>query len=62
MRLMKATRLSWRGAVAALAPGEAGVLVGMLQGRARTTPLERIVGIHKPIDPGLFALAKVLDR
>jgi hypothetical protein len=45
-----------------LARGEAGVLVGMPQGRGHTAPLERIVGIHKTIDPDLFALAKVLER
>lgn len=56
-----ATRLG-AGAVAALARGEAGVLVGMLQGRVQTTPLERIVGIQKSTDPELFALARVLDR
>jgi 6-phosphofructokinase 1 len=55
-----ATRLG-AGAVTALARGEAGVLVGMLQGTVQTTPLERIVGIQKAIDPELFALAKVLD-
>jgi 6-phosphofructokinase 1 len=56
-----ATRLG-AGAVAALARGETGVLVGMLQGRVQSTPLAKIIGIQKPIDPELFALAKVLDR
>lgn len=56
-----ATRLG-AGAVAALARGENGVLVGMKQGRVATTPLADIVGIQKPIDPELFALAKVLDK
>jgi len=56
-----ATRLG-AGAVAALARGENGVLVGMQQGRVATTPLADIVGVQKPIDPELFALAKVLDR
>lgn len=55
------TRLG-AGAVAALARGENGVLVGMKQGRVATTPLADIVGVQKPIDPELFALAKVLDR
>jgi 6-phosphofructokinase 1 len=55
------TRLG-AGAVAALARGESGVLVGMLQGRVTTTPLADIVGHQKPIDPELFALAAVLNR
>ena len=56
-----ATRLG-AGAVAALARGEHGILVGMVHGRVQTTPLADIVGKQKPIDPELFALAKVLDR
>jgi 6-phosphofructokinase 1 len=56
-----ATRLG-AGAVAAMARGEGGVLVGMRQGRVVNTPLAEIVGLQKPIDPELFALAKVLDR
>lgn len=56
-----ATRLG-AGAVAALARGESGVLVGMKQGRVMTTPLSEVVGVQKPIDPELFALAKVLDK
>ncbi len=55
-----ATRLG-AGAVAALARGEAGVLVGTLEGRVQTTPLERVVGVQKSIDPQLFALAGVLN-
>ncbi len=56
-----ATRLG-AGAVAALARGEIGVLVGMVQGRVTTTPLADIVGIQKSIDPELFELAKVLEK
>jgi 6-phosphofructokinase 1 len=56
-----ATRLG-AGAVAALARGESGVLVGMVRGRVRTTPLADVVGKQKPIDPELFTLAQVLDR
>lgn len=56
-----ATRLG-AGAVAALAGGETGVLIGMVQGCVKTTPLADIVGIQKPIDPELFALAKVLEK
>lgn len=56
-----ATRLG-AGAVAALARGETGVLVGMVQGQVTTTPLSAIVGIQKPIDPDLFELARILDK
>jgi 6-phosphofructokinase 1 len=56
-----ATRLG-AGAVAALTGGRYGVLVGTLAGRIAATPFAEIVGIQKPIDPELFALAKVLDR
>lgn len=56
-----ATRLG-AGAVAALTHGETSVLVGMMQSRVTTTPLADIVGVQKPIDPELFALAKVLEK
>jgi 6-phosphofructokinase 1 len=56
-----ATRLG-AGAVAALARGENGVLVGMLRGSVATTPLSEVVGIQKPIDPELLQLARVLDK
>lgn len=56
-----ATRLG-AGAVAALARGETGVVVGMLHGRVATTPLNQVVGIQKPIDPELFTLAEILNR
>ncbi|CAG0966986.1 6-phosphofructokinase 1 [Planctomycetaceae bacterium] len=56
-----ATRLG-AGAVATLARGEIGVLVGMVQGRVTTTPLADIVSIQKSIDPELFELAKVLEK
>ena len=56
-----ATRLG-AGAVAALARGETGVLVGMAQSRVTTTLLADIVGVQKPIDSELFALAKVLEK
>ncbi len=49
------------GAVAALTRNETGVLVGMIQSRIVTTPLDKVVGALKPIDPDLFELAKVLD-
>lgn len=56
-----ATRLG-AGAVAALARGETGVLVGMIQSRVTTTPLAEVAGLQKPIDPELFVLAKVLEQ
>jgi 6-phosphofructokinase 1 len=56
-----ATRLG-AGAVAVLAREESGVLVGMKQTRVATTCFGEIDGIHKPIDPELFELAKVLNQ
>lgn len=56
-----ATRLG-AGAVTALARGEQGVLVGIVQGAVATTPLSEIVGVQKPIDPELLQLARVLDN
>jgi 6-phosphofructokinase 1 len=56
-----ATRLG-AGAVDALTRGESGVLVGMLQGRVATTPLTEVVGVSRPIDPEILALAKVLEK
>ena len=50
------------GAVDALERGEHGVLVGMRHGEIATTPLSEVVGIQKPIDPRLFALAQALSR
>jgi 6-phosphofructokinase len=50
------------GAVAALARGERGVLAGMTHGRVSVTPLVEIVGVQKPIEPELFALAHILDQ
>lgn len=56
-----ATRLG-AGAVAALARSEAGVLVGMEQGRVVHRPFAEIVGRQKPIDPELFTLARILNQ
>lgn len=56
-----ATRLG-AGAVDALGRGERGVLVGMIRGEVSTTPLVEVEGRQKPIDPELFALARILDR
>ena len=50
-------RLAW-----ALARGEAGVLVGMIQSRVTMTPLAEVAGLQKPIEPELFMLAKVLEQ
>jgi 6-phosphofructokinase 1 len=50
------------GAVAALARGETGVLVGMKQNHVTTTPLAQVAGVQKPIDPELFELAKTLAQ
>lgn len=56
-----ATRLG-AGAVKALAAGQSDVLIGMRQGRVSATPLSEIVGIQKPLDPELVALAGVLEK
>lgn len=56
-----ATRLG-AGASAALARGETGVLVGMLQGRVQTTPLADVIGSQKEIDPELVRLVRVLEQ
>jgi 6-phosphofructokinase 1 len=56
-----ATRLG-AGAVEALARGESGVLVGMIDGQVTSTPYAEIVGKQKPIDPELWKLAYVLAR
>ena len=42
--------------------GEFGVLVGLIDGRMRTTPLVEIVGKRKSLDPELLKLATVLER
>lgn len=49
-------------AVDALAAGRDGVLVGMVGGALRETPLGEVGGKVKPIDPGLIELARVLAR
>jgi len=56
-----ATRLG-NGATEALAGGEQGVLVGVIKGEIRTTPLAEVVGKQKPIDPYLVEMAGVLAR
>jgi 6-phosphofructokinase 1 len=54
-----ATRLG-AGATDALAKGEHGVLVGLVKGEIRTTPLAEVVGRKKPLDPHLVNLAHIL--
>jgi 6-phosphofructokinase 1 len=49
-------------AVAALARGEHGVLVGMRKGAVATTPYKEVVGHSKPLDPELLKLANVLAK
>jgi len=56
-----ATRLG-AAAVAALARGENGVLVGWARGGVTTTPLAEVAGRQKALDPELFELAQVLAR
>ncbi|SQD92609.1 6-phosphofructokinase I [Candidatus Bipolaricaulis anaerobius] len=56
-----ATRLG-AAAVAALARGENGVLVGWVRGGVTTTPLAEVAGRQKALDPELFELAQVLAR
>jgi 6-phosphofructokinase 1 len=56
-----ATRLG-AGAVAALARGEHGILIGMKQSKVSATPLTEVIAGQKPIDPELLALAGVLNK
>lgn len=56
-----ATRLG-AAAVATLARGEHGVLMGMVGGCVTATPLTDVAGKQKLLDPALIALADVLAR
>jgi 6-phosphofructokinase 1 len=56
-----ATRLG-ASAVERLLAGEHGILCGLLQGAIRPTPLADVVSRRKPLDLGMFELAKVLAR
>lgn len=47
-------------AVEAVLMGKLGVLVGINHNQIATTPLEDVVGVPKPLDPELLALARVL--
>lgn len=42
--------------------GEHGILCDLLQGAIRPTPLADVVSRRKPLDLGMFELAKVLAR
>ena len=55
-----ATRLGAE-AVRRLATGEPGVLVGQLKGAVASTPFDDVVGVAKPLDPALFALARAMS-
>jgi 6-phosphofructokinase 1 len=58
---MLATRLG-AAAVDRLLDGEQGVLVGMIGGEIKTTPLAEIVDRQKPLDPRLLELASILAQ
>jgi len=58
---MLATRLG-AAATEQVAGGKCGVLVGIEKGEIITTPLAEVVTGHKPLDPKLFELARVLAR
>ena len=47
-------------AVAALADGDYGTMVGVRGEEVRRIPLEEIVGKERPLDPELYELAKLL--
>lgn len=56
-----ATRLG-AAAVDYLARGESGVLLGWVHGAVAATPLAKVVGQKRALDPELLALANVLSR
>jgi 6-phosphofructokinase 1 len=45
-----------------LAEGKHGVLVGLICGEVRTTPLKEVVSSHKKLDLSMLDLAKVLSK
>lgn len=49
------------GAMAAIARGETGVLVGLIKSEVKTTPLEEVVNTKKKLDLELFELQRRLD-
>jgi 6-phosphofructokinase 1 len=50
------------GAIAALARGESGVLLGLVRGRVVATPFAEMAGRQKPLDTELLDLAQILDH
>lgn len=59
-RILASRTGAW--AVDALAAGRQNVMVGIMGGAIRETPLREVGGKVKPIDPALFELARVLAR
>ncbi len=49
-------------AVAALADGDHGTMVGVRGEEVRRVPLEEVVGKERPLDPELYELAKLLGE
>lgn len=49
-------------AIAALAQGKDGILIGVAASDLRETPLAEVAGRIKPLDPSMFELARVLAR
>ena len=47
-------------AVEALAEGEPGVMVGVRGEETRRVPLDEVVGRERPLDPGMYELARML--
>jgi len=56
-----ATRFG-NAATEVLAQGKHGVLVGLINGEVRTTPLKEVVASHKKLDLAMLELAKVLSK
>lgn len=56
-----ATRLG-HAAIECLARGEHGVLVGLVKGEIRPTPLAEVVRGRKPLDPTMLEMVRVLAR
>jgi 6-phosphofructokinase 1 len=59
--MRSATRLG-AAAVAQLAAGHGGVLMGSIDGRIVATPLADVAGRRKPLDMGLLELARTLAQ
>lgn len=50
------------GAVQQMAAGNTGVLCGLIKNEVMPTPLEEVANKHRPLDPKLFDLARVLAQ